>query len=61
MPLLLAGISLTTFPSITISPLSGFSSPAIIRRIVVLPLPEGPRSPISLPFSIPKFTLSDAL
>ena len=60
MPRSLAGTSLTTLPSMMISPLSGCSRPAIIRRIVVFPLPLGPRRPISLPFSMPKLTLSDA-
>ena len=42
------------------SPEFGFSSPAIIRRSVVFPLPDGPRSATSLPFSTPKLTLLDA-
>ena len=36
-PRLLAGTSLTTLPSMIISPLSGCSNPAIIRRMVVFP------------------------
>jgi len=40
----------------TISPLSGVSSPAIILKMVVLPLPLGPNSAISLPCSMPKLT-----
>ena len=43
-------------PSMTISPLSGVSSPAIILKMVVLPLPLGPNSAISLPCSMPKLT-----
>ena len=35
-----------------------FSSPAIVRNIVVLPIPEGPRRQIISPsFSIDRFTL----
>jgi len=37
----LASISFTRFPSIYMSPEFGVSSPAIIRRSVVLPLPDG--------------------
>ena len=58
---MLAAKSLTLIPFIKISPESGDSSPAIILRIVVFPLPLGPKSPISLPFSIPKLTLFEAL
>ena len=56
-----AGTLLMTFPSMMMSPLSGVSSPAIMRRIVVLPEPLGPKRPMSLPFSIPKETSSEAL
>lgn len=51
-------------PEISPALLTGFglgvSRPAIILNIVVLPLPEGPSNATSFPFSIPKFTLSDA-
>ena len=38
------GTSRTEFPSIKISPLLGTSNPAISRRSVVFPHPEGPRT-----------------
>ncbi len=37
-------MSLACLPSIAIEPLVGRRNPAIIRRIVVLPQPLGPRS-----------------
>ena len=38
-------------PSIVISPAVGFSNPAIIRSVVVLPQPDGPRNDTNSPFS----------
>src|SRR5215471_11049871 len=38
-------------PSIVISPAVGFSNPAIMRRVVVLPQPDGPRNETNSPFS----------
>src|SRR5687768_16786612 len=38
------GSPLTTFPPITTSPSVASSSPAMVRRSVVLPQPEGPSS-----------------
>ena len=44
----------TSLPPIMIWPDVGDSSPAIIRRVVVLPQPEGPRMVVSEPFLIQK-------
>jgi hypothetical protein len=49
MPRWLGGTSLTTMPSISSVPPVIFSSPAIIRRSVDLPQPEGPTKTISSP------------
>ena len=38
-----ASLSNTTVSPMVILPLVGVSSPAIIRRVVVFPQPEGPR------------------
>ena len=43
---------------ITIFPLSGTSKPAISRKAVVLPQPDGPRRHIRSPFSIVRLNLS---
>ena len=43
------GTSLTVRPSIWTSPEDGFSSPATIRRKVVLPQPEGPSRTMNSP------------
>jgi hypothetical protein len=50
MPRCDGGTSLTTMPSISSVPPVIFSSPAIIRRSVDLPQPEGPTKTISSPF-----------
>jgi hypothetical protein len=49
MPRWLGGTSFTTMPSISSVPPVIFSSPAIIRRSVDLPQPEGPTKTISSP------------
>src|SRR5262245_35025795 len=45
------GTHVMSRPSIVISPAVGFSKPAIIRSVVVLPQPEGPRNDTNSPFS----------
>ena len=40
----------TSSPSIRICPPLGDSSPAMSRRVVVLPQPEGPSKVVSVPF-----------
>ena len=44
--------SVTTRSPMVISPLVTSSRPAIMRRIVVLPQPDGPTSTMNSPFSI---------
>src|SRR5215472_13971993 len=48
--------SLTTLPPIKISPAVGVSRPAIIRRSVVFPEPEGPRNTRNSPSSVVRLT-----
>ena len=43
MPRRLAGSAVTSLPSTTTLPASGNSNPAVIRSVVVLPHPDGPR------------------
>ena len=45
--LLCGGKSLIRSPSKIMSPLSGLTKPAIARRVVVLPHPDGPSSVIN--------------
>jgi hypothetical protein len=45
------GRSVTASPSKRMAPASGETKPAIARRSVVLPQPEGPRMAVSLPAS----------
>src|SRR5215216_3770868 len=52
--------SLTTRPSMRISPAVGSSKPAIIRRVVVFPQPEGPTSTTNSPSSIARLMLLTA-
>src|SRR5216684_1239506 len=52
--------SLTSRPPIRISPDVGSSSPAIIRRSVVLPEPEGPRRTRNSPSRLSRSTLTTA-
>src|SRR5260221_5394649 len=52
--------SLTTRPPIRISPEVGSSSPAIIRRRVVLPEPEGPRRTRNSPSLLSRSTSTTA-
>ena len=47
-----AGTASTERPSNSTSPEVGSSSPAIIRRVVVLPQPEGPSSATTSPDSM---------
>ncbi len=47
-------------PSMTIWPESGVSRPASMRRSVVLPHPEAPRSEKNSPWKISRLTLSTA-
>src|SRR5829696_331381 len=54
------GRSLTTCPPIRISPSVGSSSPAMVRRSVVLPHPEGPRRTRYSPSSVARSTPSTA-
>ncbi|MCY1552032.1 hypothetical protein D9M68_884060 [compost metagenome] len=44
----------TSRPSIRIWPPEGDSSPAIMRSVVVLPQPEGPRMVVSVPLGTVK-------
>src|SRR6056297_243494 len=46
------GTSLTRLPPIRISPSVGSSRPAIMRRLVVFPQPDGPRSVTNAPSGI---------
>src|SRR6267143_3547261 len=52
--------SLTTCPPIRISPDVGVSRPAIIRKRVVFPEPEGPRKTRNSPSRVSRFTLLTA-
>src|SRR5688572_11352959 len=56
-----AGRSVTSSSSTKMRPSVGRSSPAIIRSIVVLPQPDGPRSEISLPGGSSRSTPSTAV
>ena len=51
----------TSRPPIKIWPALAISSPAIMRRVVVLPQPEGPSRVTSLPGSIVNDTSSTAV
>src|SRR5262249_43802989 len=51
---------LTTRPPMIISPAVGVSRPAIIRRRVVFPEPEGPRKTKNSPSRVSRFTLLTA-
>ena len=54
------GRCVTTRPSMTISPSVGSSIPAIIRRRVVFPHPEGPRRTRNSPSFVARSTWSTA-
>src|SRR3954468_17275686 len=54
------GVPTASTPPIRISPSSGCSKPAIIRRDVVLPQPDGPRSERNSPLRTWKETASTA-
>ena len=56
-----AAASLTTRPPITIVPVSLRSSPATMRKVVVLPQPEGPSSVTNSPCSIDEVDAVDRL
>ena len=47
-------------PSTTIVPAVGFSKPAIIRSVVVLPQPDGPRNETNSPRSASRLKSSTA-
>ena len=57
----LAGTSLMRCPRSRMSPLVGLSSPASMRRSVVLPLPEGPTMVKNSPSPIVRSMLSTAV
>jgi hypothetical protein len=46
----------TSRPSMRIAPWSGVSKPAIMRKVVVLPQPEGPRNDTNSPASTLRLT-----
>ena len=46
-------------PSIVIVPAVGCSKPAIIRSVVVLPQPDGPRNDTNSPFSAARLKSCD--
>ena len=48
------GSSVTSSPPIRMRPAVGISRPAIMRRVVVLPQPDGPSSVTSVPGSMVK-------
>jgi len=52
IPRLFGGRSVTSLPSTMTMPESGDSKPAVIRRVVVLPHPDGPRNETSSPSSM---------
>src|SRR6056297_1232490 len=58
---LFGGVSSTDLPLIRMSPDVGLRNPAIIRMIVVLPQPDGPRIEKKLPGGTEKETLSTAV
>ena len=60
MPRLCAGSEVTSRPPRLTVPVSGFSSPAITRSSVDLPLPLGPSSAVSEPSGISSETSSRA-
>src|SRR5450432_4894876 len=49
IPRWLAGKAVMSRPLTTMAPSSGNSNPAVIRRVVVLPQPDGPRNETSSP------------
>ena len=57
----LADTVVTSAPFSTTRPLSGSSNPAIIRRLVVLPQPEGPSIEKNSPSRISSVTQSTAV
>ena len=52
----LAGTGFTMRPSIDSTPEVIDSSPAIMRKVVVLPQPDGPRNTISSPSAMVRLT-----
>ena len=50
----------TSLPSMMICPLVGDSKPAIMRKVVVLPQPDGPKMVVKLPLGISNEMLSTA-
>ena len=55
-----AGLFVMSFPAIVIVPAVGRSKPAIIRSVVVLPQPDGPRNDTNSPFSAARLKSSTA-
>ena len=51
----------TSRPAIRMRPSLGSSRPAIMRKVVVLPQPEGPSSVTSVPVSTVKLTPATAV
>ena len=60
MPRFCAGTRVASSPWISTAPLSGTSSPAMIRSSVDLPEPDGPSSAVSDPSGISSETSSSA-
>src|SRR4030095_9232042 len=54
-------VATTTRPAISTSPALGFSKPATMRKVVVLPQPLGPSSVTTSPCSTLNDTLSTAV
>src|SRR6476659_3350022 len=55
-----AGLFVMSVPSTVMVPAVGRSKPAIIRRVVVLPQPDGPRNETNSPFSAWRLKFSTA-
>ena len=53
--------AVTSAPPIRMRPAFACSSPAISRKVVVLPQPDGPSSVTSVPAAISKLTSSTAV
>ena len=56
-----AGFSVTSSPSMKICPSLAISSPAIRRKVVVFPHPDGPNRVTSVPRWMSKVTLLTAV
>src|SRR5687767_4193110 len=60
MPRLFTGVWVISLPSTTMEPAVGSIRPATIRKVVVLPQPDGPRSATRCPSSTSMFRRSTA-